>query len=226
MGTILQSLRGFVVALLGYLSYVVLNSGSDLIATARRHITDLGGTPPSWLVVQNEPHIIKCLFATILLGLILLLVWSWIEFVIARAIRWIRLVRHTDQISQELPEALLRKDGKWELVEADVNRILKRMVGHPAELKIFVDRVESTPDGRYRPVLRIAAIPSIDQRTTLPVWLHAYFDGATLHQIYRVRDCSRHDPIDFTGVISRADIHKYGDSWTLNVDLRSCAVVN
>jgi hypothetical protein len=221
-----NSIRGITVTILGFLCYATLDSGTDLIKTVRGHIADVSGTPPHWLAVSNEPRIIKCLFLIILFGLILLLVMSWIEFASTHLWRWARLIKSTDQISKRIPGRLLRKDGKWELSETKINRMLKRKVGRPAEMKISIDRVDSPPDGHFKMVPRIARMVSIDQRTMLPVWLHAYFDGAPLQQISRMRECTKHDQVHVTGIISRADIHKYGENWTLNIDLHSCAIIN
>jgi hypothetical protein len=226
MRKVFQAIRGGTVAFLGWLSFVVLTPGRDLIVTARGDITDLHGTPPHWLAVENEPRIIQGLFATILFMLILLFSWSWLEFIVTRALRQIWLVKNIDQIFRKIPQNLIRTDGRWEKVDFQITSVLSKFVNRPAEMIISVNRVESSPSGRYRLIARIAAIAPTDQRTGLPVWTHAYFDNASLEQIRRMRDCGPHDKVNISGIISRADIEKQPNEWTLNLDLHSCVITN
>jgi hypothetical protein len=219
---ILQAIRGVIVIVLGYISFAVLSSGSDLIVTARSHIADLGGTPPQWLTVKNEPRIVKAIFETLLFGLILLLIWPWVSHVIALTIRRVRLVQNVEKISKRIPKRLIPKDGRWERVEVRINEKLKRFIGRPAEMKFSFDWGGPTGQGQYQWIPVVAADSPMDARSGLSVLLYGYFDGASAKQIERIRTCVKHDQLTVSGVITRADIHKYDDGWRLNIDIHRC----
>lgn len=220
----LQVFKGVIVAILSWLFYAVQNSGNDLITAARRNITDLGGTPPRWLAVQNEPTIIKWLFSIILLGCILLLILSWIEFVVFGLIRWWRTVRDIRKIIDHIPTEIIPKDGNWN--QAAVNRRLQKFVGRSAKLRINIQKVSPTEKGRYAMIPRVFGPRYTDERTKLDVQLYGYFDGASADQLVRISQYGPNEQMTLLGKISRSDIAHYEDGpWSLVIDLHNCSTL-
>jgi hypothetical protein len=129
-------------------------------------------------------------------------------------------------IFETIPRTLLRTDGKWELVENQINNKLKKFIGRPAEMLISVDYGGPTPGDQFGWIPRIAANSPIDAITGLPVLLYAYFECADAEQIARIRACGKHDRLTVRGKILRADLYRQPQGWRLNVDLHGCTTVD
>ena len=209
-----------------FVGIAIFVSPAEAIICASRWFTDAGHPLPASFSLKNEAHlaVLSIKFVAVLMGIAF--VYPFICEGLKAAWKRYRLVRNVETIARVIPDNLIPPDCNWETVENRINPRLRRKFLHrPAEMVISVNRVESTPNEDYRLIPRIAAVALTDHRTKLPVWLHAYFDGASEEQIRRIRDCGRSSSLNISGLISRVEVRKHGD-WMINIDLCRCVVVS
>ena len=215
---------GFVVGFFPFLNYV---APKDWIATMQSYASDVGIPLPSWFNQSHERQIVRGGFELALCVISLLLLWPLLTELLACLHRNLILVTSVQQMTKRIPQKMVPADQQqWGATADRANRRLRKFVNRPARIAIVVEEIQVTPNGRYQGITQIRARTNPDPATRLPVMLKTYFDGADAELLHRVRAHAPQDPIEVTGMLTRADVAllKNVGGFHLNIDLRYCSL--